>query len=199
MNSRAKRCLLAGEVSGILVAHGERAVAVIGDRQSFAALARRLVRDDAGQRESRRRQRVDGGLPAVRGRLREVVDEEVVAALVPVRQPRERFGEPCGVVHRGGAGDKRVAQRLGDAGEPDESFVVPAEDGSHGGAEPKLIAEFLRFVRDGGLTETSPVAAREAVATGVLAAESLRDGSAPRVVPPVPGDLEAYFVRGQRR
>lgn len=90
-------------------------------------------------------------------------------------------------------------RRHGGSAEPDESFVVPAEDGSHGGADPKLIAEFLRFVRDGGLTETSPVAAREAVATGVLAAESLRDGSAPRVVPPVPGDLEAYFVRGQRR
>lgn len=80
---------------------------------------------------------------------------------------------------------------------PDESFDVAEADGSHGGADARLLAEFVRFVRDGGPTQTSPVAARDAVAAGVLATESLRSGSVPRAVPPVPEELAAYFAAGQ--
>ena len=80
---------------------------------------------------------------------------------------------------------------------PDETFEVPAAEGGHGGADSLLIKEFLRFVRDGGRTDTSPVAAREAVVTGVLAAASLRgDGSAVDV-PALPADLVEYFDNGQ--
>lgn len=83
-------------------------------------------------------------------------------------------------------------------GEPDETFDIPEMAGGHGGADGLLVAEFLRFVRDGGRTDTSPVAAREAVATGVLATESLRaDGSA-LPVPAVPEDLVSYFENGQQ-
>lgn len=80
----------------------------------------------------------------------------------------------------------------------DETFIVPeVPDAGHEGADALLVAEFLRFVRDGGPTETSPIAAREAVATGVLATESLRgDGSAIEV-PVLDPDLVAYFDRGQ--
>jgi predicted dehydrogenase len=80
----------------------------------------------------------------------------------------------------------------------DETFIVPeVVDAGHDGADALLVAEFLRFVRDGGLTETSPVAAREAVAAGILATESLRgDGSAIEV-PALDADLVAYFERGQ--
>lgn len=81
--------------------------------------------------------------------------------------------------------------------EPDESFEIPDAEGGHGGADALLVAEFCRFVREGGRTQTSPVAAREAVATGVIATESLRaDGSA-RAVPALDADLVAYFERGQ--
>lgn len=80
---------------------------------------------------------------------------------------------------------------------PDEAFEVPEASGSHGGADERLIAEFVRFVRDGGETQTSPVAARDAVAAGVLATESLRAGSTPRHVPALPAALLAYFADGQ--
>ncbi|MFE5772221.1 Gfo/Idh/MocA family protein [Streptomyces sp. NPDC056485] len=91
------------------------------------------------------------------------------------------------------------ARRSGYRAEPDTTHTVPDADaaGGHGGADPLLIDEFLRFVRHGGATDTSPVAARMAVAAGCLATESLRDGGTPRRVPPLDPDLAAYFDQGQ--
>ncbi len=81
--------------------------------------------------------------------------------------------------------------------EGDAVFRVPTARGGHGGADGAIIAEFLEFVRHGGETNTSPVAAREAVATGVLATESLRDGGTPRDVPALDPAMRAYFENGQ--
>jgi hypothetical protein len=61
-----------------------------------------------------------------------------------------------------------------------------------------LMAEFIRFARFGGSTQTSPVAAREAVAVGCAGATSLRSGGMPVQVPPLPSALAAYFAEGQR-
>ncbi|MDQ0646766.1 putative dehydrogenase [Microbacterium natoriense] len=104
----------------------------------------------------------------------------------------ENFGDTAG------SEVKLWNRRHRGAGEADETFIVPeVEDAGHDGADALLVAEFLRFVRDGGLTETSPVAAREAVATGILATQSLRgDGSAIEV-PQLDPELVAYFERGQ--
>lgn len=81
--------------------------------------------------------------------------------------------------------------------EPDHTLAIEAGTGGHGGADPRLIDEFLRFARDGTPTDTSPIAAWQSVATGVLATQSLRtDGSAidlPRLGP----DVEEYFNTGQ--
>ena len=66
--------------------------------------------------------------------------------------------------------------------------------GSHGGADPAIVAEFVRYVRDGGAITTSPIAARYSVAAGALAAESLRNGNAPRDIPPVPAEAAEYFA-----
>ncbi|MCJ7796611.1 MAG: gfo/Idh/MocA family oxidoreductase, partial [Thermoleophilia bacterium] len=52
---------------------------------------------------------------------------------------------------------------------------------------------FVRYARDGGPITTSPIAARYAVAAGYLATESLRSGSIPMDVPPVPDHLVEYF------
>lgn len=81
--------------------------------------------------------------------------------------------------------------------EPDETVTIADGDGGHGGADPLLIAEFLRFVTEGGPTQTSPVAARMSVAAGVIATESLRSDGSARPVPPLPVDLVDYFERGQ--
>jgi len=81
----------------------------------------------------------------------------------------------------------------------DETFPIPVlDDGAgHGGADRLLIREFLRFVRDGGHTATSPVAARESVAVGVLAAQSIRTNGCAVDIPELDPDLIAYFDNGQ--
>jgi predicted dehydrogenase len=83
--------------------------------------------------------------------------------------------------------------------DPEGDLTVPvtAGEGGHGGADAELVAEFVRFARHGGLTDTSPVAARDSVAAGLLATESLRGGSVPMDVPPVDPELAAYFAAGQ--
>ena len=98
-----------------------------------------------------------------------------------------------------GSGDQIhlwLSRRSGP-GRPDAVEVVPRAEGGHGGADPSLVAEFLRFARAGGSTDVSVVAAREAVATGVRGAESIRSGGVPLEVPPVPAALREYFDGGQ--
>lgn len=75
----------------------------------------------------------------------------------------------------------------------DATYKIPVAKGTHGGADPRLINEFLRYARDGGKTDTSPVGARESVAAGCRATESLRAGGIPLRVSPVPAKLAAYF------
>lgn len=77
----------------------------------------------------------------------------------------------------------------------DEQHYIPPSAGSHGGADPRIVAEFVRYVREGGKISTSAVAARNSVATGCMAAASLRDRSAPRDIPPLPPELVAHFDR----
>ncbi|MBZ6135899.1 Gfo/Idh/MocA family protein [Streptomyces olivaceus] len=73
---------------------------------------------------------------------------------------------------------------------------TPSED-DHGGADRALVDEFLRFAAAGGPTETSPVAAREAVAAAVAATASLRSGGTPvDVSPPAPA-IADYFREHQ--
>ncbi|MEU9416772.1 Gfo/Idh/MocA family oxidoreductase [Streptomyces sp. NPDC048272] len=107
----------------------------------------------------------------------------------------ENFGD-------GPGGEVRVwnSRRSGYRAAPDASHAIaaPSGGGEHGGADPLLIDEFLRFARHGGPTDTSPVAARMAVAAGCLATESLRDGGTPRRVPPLDPGLAAYFEQGRR-
>lgn len=84
-------------------------------------------------------------------------------------------------------------QRSNDYVQADEEYRVHAVQAAHGGADPNIVAEFIRYIRDGGDTLTSPIAARQAVAAGHLASESMRDGGAPKEVPPVDPEVAAYF------
>lgn len=79
----------------------------------------------------------------------------------------------------------------------DLEVKIAAAAGGHGGADPRLIAEFLRFASEGGPTETSPVAARAVVAAGVLATESLRTDGSAKTIPPLREELLAYFAANQ--
>lgn len=72
-------------------------------------------------------------------------------------------------------------------------YRVPEAGGSHGGSDVRILEEFFRFVEQGGRTDTSPVAARMAVAAGYEATMSVRSGGQPREVPPVDASLRAFF------
>ncbi|MFE1798889.1 Gfo/Idh/MocA family protein [Streptomyces sp. NPDC059517] len=89
-------------------------------------------------------------------------------------------------------------RRSGYRQDADLDVAVPAqEDGLHGGADRALVDEFLRFAATGGPTETSPVAAREAVACAAAATTSLRTNGTPvAVAAPAPA-LVDYFAHHQ--
>jgi predicted dehydrogenase len=106
----------------------------------------------------------------------------------------ENFGDgPGGVVKVWNSG------RSGYREDADLVVEIPTADGGHAGADPRLVAEFVNFVRDGGATVTSPIAARAAVAAGHAATTSLRSNGAPIDIPALDPDLVAYFDRGQSR
>lgn len=63
--------------------------------------------------------------------------------------------------------------------EGDEQWEAPLEEGGHGGSDNRAVAEFLNFVEKEGPTDATPRAARMAVAAGIAATESLRNGNVP--------------------
>jgi predicted dehydrogenase len=80
--------------------------------------------------------------------------------------------------------------------EGDQVYSLSHREGGHGGGDESIVAEFLRYVRGGGPTRTSPIAARYSVATGYTATQSLRNGSMPVSVPRLCDDLLSYFAEG---
>ena len=85
---------------------------------------------------------------------------------------------------------------------PDIIYKLKPVAGGHGGADTPIIDNFLDFVRFGAKTNTSPVAARQSVAAGVLGHYSMRHGNNRQDVPPLPPEVVAYFdnnqVKGKR-
>jgi len=77
----------------------------------------------------------------------------------------------------------------------DEQTFIPPATGGHGGADTKIVGEFVDYVREGIKITTSPIAARNSVAAGCCAAESLRANGEPRDIPPVDPKLREYFDR----
>ncbi|NLB55643.1 MAG: Gfo/Idh/MocA family oxidoreductase [Lentisphaerae bacterium] len=77
----------------------------------------------------------------------------------------------------------------------DEQFYIPHTSGSHGGADPLIVQEFVRYLRGETKIKTSAIAARYSVAAGCSAAYSLRNGAMPVTIPPVPPEIEEYFNR----
>lgn len=92
-----------------------------------------------------------------------------------------------------------VWTQRGPRSTPDIVYQLKPVEGSHGGADPIIMLEFIDFVRNGTPTSTSPIAARNAVAAGVLGHTSMRTGCTPQDIPPVTEELLAYFASGQRR
>jgi predicted dehydrogenase len=88
-------------------------------------------------------------------------------------------------------------RRSGYRDDADQLVHISPGEGSHGGADAALVAEFLHFVAEGGPTETSPIAAREAVAAGSAATTSLREGGRPVDIPAPDTEVATYFLHGQ--
>lgn len=77
----------------------------------------------------------------------------------------------------------------------DIQYFVPPASGSHGGADPSIVDEFIRFVRDDAPVRISPVEARNSVAAGYMATMSLRTQGTPMDIPEVPQELVDYYNR----
>lgn len=75
--------------------------------------------------------------------------------------------------------------RRGYAAHGNEVFTIPVTEGSHGGADPLLLADFVRFLRGDPSAGATALDARMAVAAGCQGAASLRAGSVPMDIPPL--------------
>jgi len=75
----------------------------------------------------------------------------------------------------------------------DEQHFIPEATGTHGGADPLIVAEFVRYARDGGAIRISPLDARAAVAAGCAATTSIRENNRAVDIPPVDPKVAAYF------
>lgn len=103
----------------------------------------------------------------------------------------ENFGDQAG------ARIEVWSRRSGHRDTGDRTVTIPAEEGTHGGADVRIMAEFLEFVRGDAPTLTSPTAARDAVAAGCAATASLRNGGHPEDVTPIAADVARWFAGGQ--
>ncbi len=77
--------------------------------------------------------------------------------------------------------------------EADRIIELDGHEDSHGGADPAIVRAFLDYVRNGTPPNPSPIAAREAVAAGYSATESLRSGANARTVPEPSEKNRAFF------
>ncbi|GLY30329.1 Gfo/Idh/MocA family oxidoreductase [Kineosporia sp. NBRC 101731] len=102
----------------------------------------------------------------------------------------ENFGDTGGGVIR--VWNRRhLYQPNGDA-----EYPIPGVVEGHEDADRLTMAEFLEHAATGAPTLVSPIAAREAVAAGALAAQSLRNGSRPETVPELPSHVIQHFSAG---
>ncbi len=71
--------------------------------------------------------------------------------------------------------------------------LPPATQGTHGGADPAIIKEFISYLRDECKPTISPIAARNSVAAGCVATKSLRNKCEHLVIPSVSNSIIEYF------
>ncbi|MBQ9500531.1 MAG: Gfo/Idh/MocA family oxidoreductase [Lentisphaeria bacterium] len=96
-----------------------------------------------------------------------------------------------------GACQVHVWNRRGPRETPDIIYKLKPVPGGHGGADDPITRNFLDFVRFGARTNTSPIAARQAVAVGVLGHKSMRNGCNREDIPALPKKLVEYFENNQ--
>ena len=104
-------------------------------------------------------------------------------------------------------GDRGRVENIGDFGDcevrvwtsrtrrdsPDVVYHLRDRSDGHGGSDRRIVEAFFDYVQFDRMPSVSPVAARYAVAAGVMGHESMRRGNAPMDVPELPANLAAYF------
>lgn len=80
----------------------------------------------------------------------------------------------------------------------DEEFVIEGDLKTHGGADPRIVQEFLDIVRGVAKPSVTPLDARFSVAAGCCATDSLRCGGNPMDVPDVPHGWRNHFAPSER-
>lgn len=110
-------------------------------------------------------------------------------------------------------GTKGRIENIGDAGNcevhvwtrrgpretPDIIHKLKPVSGTHGGADAPIVQNFLDFVMHDAKTNTSPIAARNSVAAGVLGHYSMRNDNMPQDIPQLSQEMIEYFANGQKK
>ena len=78
---------------------------------------------------------------------------------------------------------------------PDIVYSLNDTNGGHGGADPKVVEGFLQYLLNNVTPNVSPIDARNSVAAGVCATQSLRGEMGMIDVPPVSKEIQAYFSK----
>ena len=90
-----------------------------------------------------------------------------------------------------------VWTQRGKRHKPDIVYNIYPREGGHGGSDTNIVPAFVDFVLDGKVPHVSPIDARNAVAAGAMGHYSMRHGSIPCDIPPVPDEWKEYFNGGQ--
>ncbi len=98
-----------------------------------------------------------------------------------------------------GKAEVHVWTQRGPRETPDIVYYLKEMAGGHGGSDIGIVQSFLNFVRYGTKTNTSPIAARNSVAAGVLGHQSMRTGCNRCDVPQLSQDMINYFENGQKK
>lgn len=78
---------------------------------------------------------------------------------------------------------------------PDIVYSLHDTHGGHGGADPKIVEGFIQYILNNVTPNVSPIDARNSVAAGVCATQSLRGEMGMIEVPTVSKEIQAYFSR----
>ncbi len=80
----------------------------------------------------------------------------------------------------------------------DQQYFISNNEGTHGGSDPQIVAEFVKYISQNAKILTSATAARNSVATGYAATLSLRNGCTTKEITPIPPHIIEYFEKDVR-
>ena len=136
---------------------------------------------------------LDNGVQASYEQCMYAPDNERNYTFIGTKGRVENIGDYHGDTHI------HVWTQRGFRNDPDIIYRIKARDGSHGGADAPIVWAFFDFILEGKQPAVSPIAARNAIAAGVLGHYSMRNGNVPADVPPLREELIRYFDGGQKK